>query len=196
MSDFSEPEDFTRGENVDTSTPLEVNRSSSTLSSIGPLLDSQVSSTAAQLASSKLYIAEMKYQKARFEEVLKYAGKVQVALERPSTPLSILPTANDGANEEADQNGAVGVKRPRAGQVAMNAQRTLAQENKLSSRLVRLESMVKASKEEQYELLKRIELIKQERVLKDERYTRLISTACTRNPDAMEGILTKIADNL
>ena len=187
MSDFSEPE--CNQYIADTNTPLEINGSCSNLSSVGPLLDGQVFATAAQLASSKQYISELKYQKDRFEEVLKYAGKLQSILDRPSTPLSILPTTSEAVNDEAENNKRLKMDRPAA-------QRMMLQETKLSSRLIRLESLVKASKEEQYDLLKRIDLIKQERALKDERYIRLIATACSKSPDSMEAVLGKIAEHL
>ena len=189
MSDFSEP-DYTR-DIADTNPPLELNRSNSNLSSVGPLLDGHVSATSAQLASSIVYISELKYQKTRFEEVLKYAGKIQANLDRPSTPLSIRSSSNEHDNDDVDNNS--NNKRQKLDRQA--SQKILLQETKLSSRLIRLESLIKASKEEQYDLLKRIDLVKQERVLKDERYVRLIATTCSKAPETMEGILAKVAEH-
>lgn len=194
MSDFSETGCGGGGDVKSVSTAvLEVNKSScSTLSSMAPLLpDGQVSATAQQLASSRMHVAEMKYQKAKFEEVLKYAGKVQVGLNRPSTPLplGIVPTTT--ISDPTPTEDETAKKR-----VPGAALRQHQQETRLSARLIRLESLVKASKEEQYEILKLIDLIKQERALKDERYCRLIATAFKCVPEAMEGILMKIGEHL
>lgn len=164
--------------------------SSSTLSSVGYTPDALVFSTAAQLNSSRMYISELKSQKQRFEDVSKYALKIQAILDRPATPQPIIGTQSStsfGGAEGEDVNA----KRKQP------SQRTLMTETKLSSRLIRLESLVKASIEEQYDLLRRIDLIKEERTLKDERYCRLITNAChLTDIDNMEDLLSKIDESM
>lgn len=149
-------------------------------------------STAAQLNSSRIYISELKNQKEKFEDMSKYASKLQTVLERPSTPQPIIggvaASLSLATGNDIDD-----------GKRKVSSQRTLMTETKLSSRLIRLESLVKASNEEQLEILRRIELIKEERGLKDARYARLIAQACKLGEggeNQVEDLLEKIEETM
>ena len=108
-----------------------------------------------------------------------------------STDVLIWPS---GEGEFLGNDDQPALKRQRL--TASSAQKSAVLESKLSSQLVRLESQIKSSVEDQGELLKKMDLIRQERLLKDERYLEMVGILTGEKPEMMEEILSKIAELL
>jgi len=165
--------------------------SSSTISNSGMIehaKDSNVLSTFAHLGSAKVYLHELRWQKDRFSSILRTANKIEGQLLKSGTKSFGATTsfASSGTEEHDSKRQKLNT----------SGQKLALQETKLSSQLQRLEALVKASQEEQEKLIKNIDLIKQERSLKDARYLGMMSTICQENPEMMEDILDRVISML
>ncbi|KAJ3320637.1 hypothetical protein HDV06_005155 [Boothiomyces sp. JEL0866] len=163
--------------------------SSSTLSSVSAfdhlakISDAQVHKTFQHIGLAKSSINELNFHKERFNLIQKHAGKIERALAAgtPSKPISRPDTLEtpDTPNKRV--------------KLEKNPKHAMA-ETRLSSQLIRLESLVNASQDEQQELLRTIEYLKQERLAKDKKYLQLIANCCNMKEEQMNEMLQKCAD--
>ena len=122
--------------------------------------------TARHLQDCKQEVQELRYYKDRYQLVEKHVSKIKKSLEQPAIS-SQLPLP------KSDLNSGFQSIRDRT-----TSQRTMMTETKLSSQLIRLESLIKASVEDQHELVGQLESFKAKRETKDQRYNSMLATVC------------------
>jgi hypothetical protein len=185
-------------------------QSSSTLSTSGldHANETQIASTMAYLSPGRIYVSELKHQKERFEVILKYSSKIEASLTRDiSNPnpmpskdskpyvaaINSMPVAEGGEEERATKRLKVGDESESV-VPTIQSQKTTLQETRLQSQLVRLETLVKTCQDNQVGLIKKLELVKEERLLKDNRYLKMIAMICRESPEFMGEILEKLSE--
>ena len=123
--------------------------------------------TARHLQDCKQEVQELRYFKDRFQLVEKHVQKIKKQLELPPIPSQFpIPKQellNHGFQQIRDRT---------------LSQRTMMTETKLSSQLIRLESLIKTSIEDQHELVAQLESFKEKREVKDARYNGMLATVC------------------
>lgn len=137
-------------------------------------MDHQITQTARYFSCVRHEVQELKYYKDKFELVLKHAAKINKMVNTP---------------EEQDDHKRIKMdKTPN--------QKSLMAETRLSSQLIRLDSLVKASLEDQNELLLKMDHIKRERAIKDTRYDQMLSAVCRVPVAILEDVFEKMSDQI
>jgi hypothetical protein len=184
-------------------------QSSSTLSTSGldHANETQIASTMAYLSPGKIYVSELKHQKERFEVILKYSSKIEASLTRdisnphPTPPkdsnpyvaaINSMPVTEGNEEERATKRLKVGGEESVV--PTIQSQKSTLQETRLESQLVRLETLVKTCQDNSVDLIKKLELVKEERLLKDNRYSKMIAVICRESPELMGEILEKLSE--
>jgi hypothetical protein len=142
------------------------------------VVDSQISKTCKYFGNAKSEVQELKYYRDRFDLIRKHTAKIGKTVG-----------VNVGTTiTEEDPN----VKRIKL-EKPMSQKQVLA-ETKLSSQLIRLDSLVKSSLEEQGELLAKLDGLSKERSRKEERYQELLGMVCHVPPQMVDEVLTKVIE--
>jgi hypothetical protein len=172
MSDYT---DISNCESVQTEpdvSTLQRKRSSSVsgLETI-KIMDIKENQASRHFFGAKPEIQELKYYKDRFDLVQKHSEKIRTSINQP-------PSHHEFDIKETTSRN-------------VYSQKTMMAETRLSSQLIRLDSMVKASLQDQNELLLKLDVLKTERGIKDKRYTEMLAVVCHVNSEMIENIVTK-----
>ncbi|KAI8898112.1 hypothetical protein BC833DRAFT_620625 [Globomyces pollinis-pini] len=161
--------------------------------------DAMALKTAHHLSGARLNLSEIKYHKERFKLVSKYANKIEKKLStgnNTNNPSTISSSLVEGprVNEMEMEGGAELESNKRIKLERNGHNRTISFESKLNSQLIRLESLINASIQQQGELLTNIRDIKEDRLKKDLKYNQVIGGYCHIPPIMVEESLIKCAD--
>jgi hypothetical protein len=154
--------------------------SNATLDPAARLSELQLHKLSKHLSSAKSELQELKYYKDRFKLVQKYADKIR-KFNNPTTPSKDFLPVRDSlkptqSNIKSDN---------------LYSQKTMMAETRLSSQLIRLDSLVNSSLSDQTELLLKLENIQNERNIKDKRYSEMIGVICHVSPETVDELITK-----
>ena len=130
----------------------------------------EVIQTARHLQDCKQELQELKYYRDRMSLVEKHVAKIKKTLDQSSNNVPV--AKSDSAGSYSSFHAPTSIRE------RTTSQRTMMAETKLSSQLIRLESLIKASIEEQHELVAQIEGFKVKREAKDARYNSMLATVC------------------
>jgi hypothetical protein len=138
------------------------------------------------LQGSKQTLHELKISKERFELIQNHVMKIRQGIDsntHPDASVEIKAEETAAANEDS--------RKPRD----RLTQRIILTETKLSSQLIRLESLIRASVEDQGELITQLEEYKLARDVKDRRYNSMLATVCKIRDEMVDELLVQCADN-
>lgn len=139
------------------------------------IMDIKENQASRHFFGAKLEIQELKYYKDRFDLVQKHAEKIRTSINQPPMQREFDIKETSNRNEYS--------------------QKTMMAETRLSSQLIRLDSMVKASLQDQNELLIKLDMLKRERNIKDKRYTEMLAILCHVNSEMIENIVANFDQN-